>query len=458
MATDRLNALPTGFEFEGYRIESVLSAGGFGVTYRATEVLLDRPVAIKEFLPSGMAMRRAGSAEIAPLGDTEAADFAWGLERFRAEAQTLVNFRHPNIVPVHRYFETHGSGYLVMEFVEGQTLAALLNLDKTLEQSEIEEILDPLLDGLAAIHQAGFLHCDIKPANIVIRVDGSPVLIGFGAARQAFGQHSELLTSLASAGYAPYEQYDSSTSQGPWSDIYALAGVLYRCVTGRVPVEAPARVAGLDGSADDPLPAAAESAGDSYAAALLSAIDNALAVREADRPQSVAELKVMLGADAPVSGEATPRKRGITWKIAGPFAAMVVGGIAVGTWALSSGESTACRSAADLANTAIAKKELSAARRQLAVARTADCSDDTVGTLQRRVAALATQVSAAQAEARRKAAAAALKRLDDERKRRETERRKRVAESERKRIERARRMREEIRRRASEEDKKKRPE
>lgn len=294
MEDESRNALKPGTEFEGYRFERVLGAGGFGVTYLATELLLDRKVAIKEFLPAGIATREPDGLSVAPLSRMDAEDFAWGRERFRTEAQTLVAFRHPNIVGVHRYFETNETGYLVMEFVDGQTLNAMVPPGATLDEDEIHEVFDPLLDGLQAVHDKLFLHRDIKPANIFIRRDGTPVLIDFGAARQALGQHSRSLTAIISEGYAPYEQYESEGEQGPWTDIYAVGGVLYRCVAGRRPTDAPARVSAIMRGRPDPLVPAAEAAGGNYSPALLHAIDTALSVRETERPQSVHELRELM--------------------------------------------------------------------------------------------------------------------------------------------------------------------
>lgn len=301
MSGERRNALSVGTEFEGYRIDGVLGAGGFGITYVATEVLLNRKVAIKEFLPSGIVMRENDGISIVPIGKAEEDEYAWGIERFRTEAQTLVAFAHPNIVRVHRYFETNRTGYLVMEFVSGETLAHRLMPDRTLTEDEIHKVADPLLDGLQAVHDQGFLHRDIKPANILIGEDDAPILIDFGAARQALGQHSKSLTAIISEGYAPYEQYDSSGEQGTWTDIYAFGGVLYRCVTGVRPPDAPSRVSALVRGGDDPLQPAELAAKGDYSDALLGAINSSLAIREDERPQTIGDLRLQM-TPTPVAG------------------------------------------------------------------------------------------------------------------------------------------------------------
>jgi serine/threonine protein kinase len=274
-----LHALPKGLELQGYRIERVLGAGGFGITYLATEAMIGRAVAIKEFLPGSIAARAADSVTVHPLVAADAETFRWGLKRFRNEARTLVSFHHPNIVQVYRFFEANGTAYLVMAYEKGASLAEVLKAQRTLAAAEISALLHPLLDGIARVHAAGFLHRDIKPANIIVREDGGPALIDFGAARQSFGEKSQSSRAIVSPGYAPFEQYTSSTEQGPWTDLYALGATLYCCVAGTRPVEAPDRVAGA------PMRPAAEVARGHYEPSLLEAIDWALEVNPEDRPR-----------------------------------------------------------------------------------------------------------------------------------------------------------------------------
>ncbi|MFO0988661.1 MAG: serine/threonine-protein kinase [Alphaproteobacteria bacterium] len=256
MSEEMRHALPKGYEIEGYRIEKVLGAGGFGVTYLAHEIAINRRVAIKEYLPSGVAARGRDDVSVHPISAADRENFQWGLDRFRKEAQTLVTFRHNNIVTVYRYFEANGTAFLVMAYEDGESLAKILERAGTLTEDEINDLLGPLLDGLAHVHGVGFLHRDIKPGNIYIRRDGSPVLLDFGAARQALGGRSQSLTSIVSAGYAPFEQYTTRGNQGAWTDIYALGGVLYRATTGERPPDSPDRIR------DDPyVPAVQAAAG-----------------------------------------------------------------------------------------------------------------------------------------------------------------------------------------------------
>jgi len=286
--TANAGALPAGHVLNEYRIESLLGAGGFGLTYLATDVNLNLKVALKEYLPVDCAAR-GSDLSLGPRteGDTDA--YQWGLRRFLDEARTLASFRHPNIVRVMRFFEANRTGYMVMEFVEGESLSTWANTRRPLPQNTVIGIVAPLLEGLQMIHKAGYLHRDIKPPNVFMRADGSPVLLDFGSAR-AVKEGGEL-TAMVSPGFAPFEQYHSHGKQGPWSDIYALGGVMYWMVTGAKPVEAAARVR------SDVMPPAAQK-GDAgvYTPEFLKAIDWALKPHEDERPQSAAEFRAGLGA------------------------------------------------------------------------------------------------------------------------------------------------------------------
>ena len=302
---DREDALAPGTVLEGYRFDAILGAGGFGITYLATEVLIDRLVAIKEFMPSGIAHREPNRATVRPLSAGFAKDFAWGLGRFRDEAKTLVALRHPNIVCVNHYFEANATGYLVMEYERGKSLGQLLQPDLTLEESEIEEFVFPLLKGLAYVHSRGFLHRDIKPDNIFIRDDGTTVLLDFGTARQALVERSKSLTAIVTPGYAPMEQYESGDKQGPWTDLYAVGAALYRCVTGERPPDAPARVAARFRGDPDPIMPVATAARGTYSASLLAAIEWALALDARTRPQDCNAFAARLKGRTPLPDQAS---------------------------------------------------------------------------------------------------------------------------------------------------------
>ncbi len=287
-------ALPVGFALHEYTIEAMLGAGGFGITYRARDNNLHAEVAIKEYLPNHLAVRAADQA-VLPRSDADSPGFQLGLERFLAEARVLAGFRHPNIVRVSRFFEANRTAYVVMDYEQGQPLRDWLPSHTPVDEATLKRMFLPLLDGLAVVHDAGVLHRDIKPANVYVRDgDGSLVLLDFGAARQTTGVLSRSLTSVITPGYAPFEQYHTSGVQGPWTDLYALAGVLYWLVTGQKPHEAPSRVK------EDTMPPAAAAGAGRYSPAFLAAIDWALRVDEDARPRSVADFRRALLGEPPV--------------------------------------------------------------------------------------------------------------------------------------------------------------
>ena len=287
---DHREHLPNGAELAGnYRIDGVLGQGGFGVTYAATDLALNKTVAIKEYFPTDFASRDS-SLSIRQKSERHGNMFEWGRERFLDEARTLAQFRHPAIVRVQHFFEALNTGYLVLEFEEGKTLRNWCSaLGRPASQDEIDRIVSPLVDALAKIHEADFIHRDIAPDNIIIRRDGSPVLLDFGAARHALAAETRSLTGIIKSGFSPPEQYlTDASAQGPWSDVYALGATLYQVVTGEAPPEAPARQ-----MQDTYVPAASASQGD-YRAAFLSALDWSLKLNIEDRPPSISAFKAAL--------------------------------------------------------------------------------------------------------------------------------------------------------------------
>ena len=286
-------ALTAGTQLEEFVIERVLGAGGFGVTYLARDVSLDAWRAVKEYLPRGCGIRRRDGG-VGPRSEADAKDYQWGRKQFLVEARRLALFDHRHIVRVYRVFEAWGTAYLVMEYINGRSLKAEIETGGVLSDDKVRTILLAITESLAAVHNAGLLHRDIKPDNVMLRPDGTPVLIDFGAARQMMGQ-SLSLRAVVSDGYAPIEQYsDHPERQGPWTDIYALGAVAYVALSGQVPAKAPDRVR------TDPLPPVADAANHPVDAGLAAAVDAALAVDEAARPQSVAQWREMLvGAVTP---------------------------------------------------------------------------------------------------------------------------------------------------------------
>jgi serine/threonine protein kinase len=290
-----LLALPDGTELVGdYRIRRVLGAGGFGITYLADEVALNRLVTIKEYFPADYAARGTTS-QASPRSQGCAEDYKWGLERFIEEAQTLARFVHPNIVRVYRYFRANNTGYMVLHFEDGGSFKGWLKgLKRAPRQPELDRIIAPLLDALELVHQGNFLHRDIAPDNIIIRKDGAPVLIDFGSARGEIASHTKTVSALVKPGYSPYEQYATTTrQQGPWTDIYALGATLYHALSGKRPPDAPSRMVN-----DEYVPAR-EAALSSYRPSFLVAIDKALKLEVGERPQSIAEWRTALLAPEP---------------------------------------------------------------------------------------------------------------------------------------------------------------
>jgi serine/threonine protein kinase len=312
MSLDNVQALPPGTRLGDYRLDAMIGHGGFGITYRAFDTQLAKFVAIKEYLPVEFAIRQ-GNGQVVPRSGRVADDFAWGRERFLDEARALARFRHPHIVPVLRYFEANGTAYTVMEFEDGKSLAELLrDPGRRLPPDDVRRLADGLLSGLGAVHAQSFLHRDIKPSNIIIRRDGVPILIDFGAARQAMGGRTRTLTGVLTPQYAPIEQYALDGKQGPWSDIYSAAAVLHHAIVGQPPPQATARVG------TDPYRPLAETQGDRFEPAFLAAIDRALAFSPTERPQSVEAWAALFGRSLPRLEDAQTQRLAQSAGVASP--------------------------------------------------------------------------------------------------------------------------------------------
>ena len=317
--SDRRDALPQGCVLRDYTIEEVLGHGGFGIVYKARHNELEHVVAIKEYLPSELAVRegttiRAKSAEC----DSHFAD---GLRRFREEAKALIEFQqHPSIVDCREFFRANGTAYLVMEYVDGLPLSELLRqreaAGKPFTESDLLAIAIPLAQGLAHIHRAGVIHRDIKPANILVRrSDQQPVLIDFGAAKQAVAEHSRSLAPYTE-GYAALEQV-ADGQLGPWTDLYGFGAVLWRMVAGGNPpwdppnpVKVESRANARVREADDPLPTAQELGAGRFAEQILEMIDGCLQLRDTERiRESDRVVEVLQGSDGESQQSATAEPR-----------------------------------------------------------------------------------------------------------------------------------------------------
>ena len=291
-------ALQPGQLIGRYEIVSVLGQGGFGITYRARDIQLGREVAIKEYLPTALAVRQDGTT-VLPRTTKMADDFGWGRERFVTEGRTLASLhRAPAIVQVFDFLEANGTAYIVMELLHGETLEERITRDGKLTPEDVDRILWPLLDGLEQVHNAGFLHRDIKPANILLDAAGNPTLIDFGASRAAMAGRSVAMTAIFTPGYAAAEQM-TSAKQGPWTDIYGLSATLYHAIAGQTPPSA------FDRMLDDAYEPLGQLNPAGFAPGVLAGVDAGLAVAARDRPQSIAGWRPILGMSAAPEADST---------------------------------------------------------------------------------------------------------------------------------------------------------
>jgi serine/threonine protein kinase len=273
---------------EQYLIGRVLGHGGFGITYLAWDINLATRLAIKEYLPSGIAGRSGLTSltSIVPHSDATKGDFDWGLTRFIEEARTLREFgNHENIVSVSTVFRENGTAYLVMEYLEGTNLEEFLqSRGGTVDFQTALQLMRPVMDALTAVHAAGILHRDVSPNNIHVSPVGKVKLIDFGAARCELSQKSRKLSVVFTSGYAPEEQYREGGVQGPWSDVYAVAATFYRAITGKPPLGS------IDRLAEDKLvPPSRE--GVKIPPFAEAALMKALSVRAGDRFQTMEDFK-----------------------------------------------------------------------------------------------------------------------------------------------------------------------
>ncbi len=305
-----LNALTPGFELHWYGFREILGQGGFGITYIAYDRNLAHEVAIKEYMPVDLATR-ASDNSVVPISPEHEDRYQWGLERFIEEARTLAQFEHPNIVRVRNVFKTNNTAYMVMDYVQGESLQDILSRRKILDEDDIETVMFPIIGGLKLVHAHGFIHRDIKPANIFIRVDGDPVLLDFGSARQALEESRNSITSIFSKGYAPIEQYNTKEDeQGPWTDIYALGATMYRMIAGVPPTDAIDRSTAISITTRDSYVTAVELGENRYSEPVLKAIDFAMQFKRQDRPQTMTEwLSEFSKRSQPAEDKQTPKPK-----------------------------------------------------------------------------------------------------------------------------------------------------
>jgi len=308
------NTLPLGHRLQEYVIEGLIGEGGFGIVYLARDTQLGRVVALKEYMPASLATR-AADHQVSVRSARHRETFELGLRSFVNEAQLLAAFDHPSLVKVYRFWEEHGTAYMVMPYYQGPTLKQWLTEHGARpDEAWLLSLLHPIIDSLELMHHERCYHRDIAPDNILLLNQQAtqlgrpqvmrPVLLDFGAARRVISDATQALTVILKSGYAPIEQYAESTSmkQGAWTDVYALSAVLYAAITGRAPLPSVSRMV-----SDDLVPASQVGAGH-YSAEFLSAVDKGLSVRPENRPQDMAALRALFSFGAGTPTQARPQQ------------------------------------------------------------------------------------------------------------------------------------------------------
>ncbi len=276
-------ALPAGTELEHYRINSTLSAGGFGIVYLATDLQNNLQIVIKEYMPNKLA-QRLPDGFVMPQGEQQQEHHNEGMRLFLQEAAALIKLKHPNIVRVLNFFRANGTVYMVMEYRPGKNLQRYIkSRNGNLSEHFLRTIFPPLLEGLRVVHETGFLHLDIKPGNIHLCSGGVPLLLDFGAVHPRNSSRKLQVTQVVTPGFSPMEQYNLGGYIGPWTDIYAIGASMRACIEGSAPISA------KDRNEKDKMKPAAHAFKRRYSASLLQAMDWAMEMDPLLRPQTVDE-------------------------------------------------------------------------------------------------------------------------------------------------------------------------
>lgn len=287
MAQQANQPLPNGFQLEEYTIDRQLSLGGFSIVYLATDAD-DQQVAIKEYLPNSLALRNDG--DVKPVITAEhLGAFRYGMKCFFEEGRSLAKLSHPNVIRVLNFFRANDTVYMVMEYEHGRTLQEFIHKHQGhISERFIRGVFTRMLNGLREVHAHKLLHLDLKPSNIYLRGDNTPVLIDFGAARQTLVTDQPILKPMYTPGFASPEHYGSRKDLGPWSDIYSVGASMYACLAGCAPQAADERM-----KKDTLGPAMMRWEGQ-YSDRLLEIIDWCLNLNHLYRPQSVFTLQKAL--------------------------------------------------------------------------------------------------------------------------------------------------------------------
>jgi predicted Ser/Thr protein kinase len=285
------NCLPIGSRLSDFEITGILGEGGFGIVYIAYDHSLQRTVAIKEYMPGALAMR-GGDRGVSLRAERHQETFKLGLKSFINEARFLAQFDHPSLVKVYRFWEQNRTAYTAMQYYEGRTIKQIIaDSPELADEAWCRKILRQILQALEMLYTMKILHRDISPDNIIVQQNGDAVLLDFGSARQIIGDMTKGLTVILKPGYAPVEQYagDASLEQGPFTDIYALAAVMYFAIMKQPPPSSIARMI------KDPVTPLQVQAPEGFSVSFLAAIDKGLAVLSHDRPQTIDEFRGLLG-------------------------------------------------------------------------------------------------------------------------------------------------------------------
>lgn len=304
-----INSLPVGYILkDDYKIIQNLGQGGFGITYLAEDTTLGHKVVIKEFLPQSMATRDQSRYTVTPYTKGDSL-FDHLLTRFTEEARLLAGLRHPNIVKVTRLLEDNETAYFIMEYEEGETLEDYLEHTSEITEKTMLAIMMPILEGTKYVHNKGILHRDIAPDNIYLKLNGMPMLIDFGAARNAIASESQKLSAIAKDGYSPPEQYTANSDQNASTDIYALGAVMYRMITGNKPANAAQRQMALLENQLDPIGDIVENYKNKYSKSLLEAIRKALNLSQNKRFQTIQEFQEAISKGIPEEDSGREKKK-----------------------------------------------------------------------------------------------------------------------------------------------------
>ncbi|MCS4510533.1 serine/threonine protein kinase [Xylophilus ampelinus] len=293
MTKNKPAPLPPDTAIGGYRVVRRISAGGFGIVYLAHDSE-SKPVAIKEYLPASLATRSADSP-LPKVAPEKLSLYRLGLKSFFEEGRALAQISHPSVVSVLNFFRENETVYMVMNYLEGDTLQDFIitareqKAQKVFRESTIRSLFDEVLRGLRIVHQHKMLHLDIKPANVFITDDNKAVLIDFGAAREVLSKESHFVRPMYTPGFAAPEMYKRDAMMGPWTDIYAVGACMYACMQGYPPNDVPQR------QDKDRLSVALSRLRGVYSDHLIEIVQWCMSLDPLQRPQSVFSLQKELG-------------------------------------------------------------------------------------------------------------------------------------------------------------------